>query len=347
MNLLVLFSALSSTGGIERYNSTLLQHFEYSGVGKTVFSFNDTSSENVVGFNRNLLSFFLKTFIQGFKSNTVLIGHRNFLPLLILPSLWFKRKILIAHGIEVWEQQAFHYRFFAKFIDEVWAVSSFTAKKVKENFGTSLPVHLIPNTLPTKFNPLPLEQILKKQKVLNTIRFLSVSRVAKEENYKNIDICIQAVKNWSEGVQTNWVYDLVIHGNDKERHLEIAGNDRRFQFHGFVSDQELINLYTDSQIFLLPSSGEGFGIVYLEAMAMGCICVAADTGGATDFIINNENGMLCHMPVTVQDIESILTRLESREFSTLLVSNGIKVAEKYSFQSVNKIITRVLEAKPK
>ena len=43
---------------------------------------------------------------------------------------------------------------------------------------------------------------------------------------------------------------------------------------GQVSDAELVDLYRSSWLFCLPSSYEGFGIPYAEAMANGCPVVA-------------------------------------------------------------------------
>ena len=57
----------------------------------------------------------------------------------------------------------------------------------------------------------------------------------------------------------------------------------------------LNSLYDRASIFCMPSSGEGFGLVYLEAMQRGCVCVVSDRDAArevvgdTGFIVGLEN----------------------------------------------------------
>jgi glycosyltransferase involved in cell wall biosynthesis len=59
-----------------------------------------------------------------------------------------------------------------------------------------------------------------------------------------------------------------------------------------LSQRELAACYAAAEIFALPSTGEGFGLVFLEAMAFGKPVVGADAGGIPDLIRDGSNGLL-------------------------------------------------------
>jgi glycosyltransferase involved in cell wall biosynthesis len=59
-----------------------------------------------------------------------------------------------------------------------------------------------------------------------------------------------------------------------------------------LSKQELAACYARADIFALPSTGEGFGLVFLEAMAFAKPIVAAAAGGSTDLVEDKVNGLL-------------------------------------------------------
>ncbi len=70
------------------------------------------------------------------------------------------------------------------------------------------------------------------------------------------------------------------------------GLSSKVEFLGTLTDTDLVHAYQTSQLLVVPSSFEGFGIVYLEAMRWGVIPVASAAGGAAEIIQNNESGWL-------------------------------------------------------
>jgi glycosyltransferase involved in cell wall biosynthesis len=70
---------------------------------------------------------------------------------------------------------------------------------------------------------------------------------------------------------------------------------------GFVSDSELADHYNLCDVFAMPSKGEGFGIVYLEALASGKPTIGGNQDGAIDPLCHGELGAL----VNPDDIEEI------------------------------------------
>jgi len=64
------------------------------------------------------------------------------------------------------------------------------------------------------------------------------------------------------------------------------------RFRGALADAELKEVYDDSHVFVMPSKKEGFGIVYIEAMAAGLPCIGANHGGVPEVIEHGETGFL-------------------------------------------------------
>ena len=59
-----------------------------------------------------------------------------------------------------------------------------------------------------------------------------------------------------------------------------------------LSNQEVHEKLSEATFFVMPSVREGFGIVYLEAMAAGCVVIGTEGEGIADVIVNGENGFL-------------------------------------------------------
>ena len=78
-----------------------------------------------------------------------------------------------------------------------------------------------------------------------------------------------------------------LRGRIAELHLE-----QRVTLTGGLSHGQVLARMAESDLFVLPSWGEGYGIVYIEAMAAGCIAVGAKGEGIEDTIRDGENGFL-------------------------------------------------------
>lgn len=106
---------------------------------------------------------------------------------------------------------------------------------------------------------------------------------------------------------------LVVAGDGDDRpRLEAAAAARglagRILFAGFVSEATLAELYRRAAAFVMPSRGEGFGLVYLEAMRAGLPCVAARGTAAEEVVVDGATGLLVD-PGSPAELAAALGRL--------------------------------------
>jgi phosphatidylinositol alpha-1,6-mannosyltransferase len=123
---------------------------------------------------------------------------------------------------------------------------------------------------------------------------LIVGRMSTSEGYKGHDQLLAALPRLlEERPEARLV--VVGDGDDRERLHALAasrGLGRAVAFTGFVSEATLRELYRRAAVFVLPSRGEGFGLVYLEAMRAALPCVAARGSAAEEIVVPEGTGLL-------------------------------------------------------
>lgn len=147
---------------------------------------------------------------------------------------------------------------------------------------------------------------------------------------KNIDKVIKACKGL-EG------FELTVIGDGKER-KSLGKIDKNANFTGRLPHDEVLVKMRESDVFVLPSVGETFGMVYLEAMVSGCITVCTKGDGVDGIIKNGENGFLTEPNVdairaTLLNIKNLdenrLKTLRINSFQTVSELTSLKCAEHY------------------
>lgn len=155
---------------------------------------------------------------------------------------------------------------------------------------------------------------------------------------KNIDKVIKACK----GLEC---FELTVIGNGKER-KKLEKIDKNVIFTGRLPHDEVLAKMRNSDIFVLPSVGETFGMVYLEAMASGCITVCTKGDGIDGIIKDRENGFLTepnpeNIKETLLNIKNLtkeeLNSLYTNSFNTIQHYTSTLCAERY-LQQILKIM---------
>jgi glycosyltransferase involved in cell wall biosynthesis len=121
-----------------------------------------------------------------------------------------------------------------------------------------------------------------------------VSRLSVADQYKGADTVLRAVR-LARDAGVPLTLDIVGSGDDLNRLEDLArylGVREVVHLRGSLPDLEVERLYRQSDVFVMPSKKEGFGIVYLEAMAAGLPCIGANHGGTPEVIEHGENGFL-------------------------------------------------------
>jgi phosphatidylinositol alpha-1,6-mannosyltransferase len=123
---------------------------------------------------------------------------------------------------------------------------------------------------------------------------LIVGRMASEESYKGHDQLLEALSLVSSASEPPHL--VIAGGGDDRERLESRARElgvrSRVTFTGHVSEATLAALYQRCCLFVMPSRGEGFGLVYLEAMRAGKPCIAARDTAAQEIVVDGLTGLL-------------------------------------------------------
>jgi glycosyltransferase involved in cell wall biosynthesis len=229
----------------------------------------------------------------------VISTHLNFGPVALLAKRLFgTRYTLVAHGIDVHPDLPARTLDAMRNADRIIAVSAWTRGRVTALGGIDpAKVTIVPNAFDeTRFTAGPKPERLRKaygilpgEKVL-----LTVGRLDQRERYKGCDRLIDALGDIQQ--RCGPVRFIVVGtGDDRDRVIALArdkGQEKSVVFTGFVAPEDLADHYRLADAFAMPSTGEGFGIVFAEALACGTPVVAGNRDGSVDALDGGRLGKL-------------------------------------------------------
>jgi phosphatidylinositol alpha-1,6-mannosyltransferase len=224
----------------------------------------------------------------------VFCGHLFMAPLAALIAWRTRAKLVIqTHGIEAWEKPTRVQRAALEAADLILCVSRYTRARVLS--WAAIPPEraiVLPNTVGEAFAPGPSH--LRETWNLAAKRvLLTVGRLDSRERYKGHETLIRLLPDLlARGLDV--VYVIVGEGDDVERLQTLAsetGMAERVLFVGAVDEATLVAAYRIADIFVMPSTREGFGIAYLEAMASGTPALGLSIAGTLDSLADGTLGM--------------------------------------------------------
>jgi phosphatidylinositol alpha-1,6-mannosyltransferase len=226
--------------------------------------------------------------------DVVFCGHLFMAPLAALIARLKGAKLIIqAHGIEAWPRPSRIQRTAMERADLVLCVSRYTRAAVL-SWAAIAPdrVLIVPNTVREAFTPREGATQRAALAVEGKRILLTVGRMDSRERYKGHDRVIAAIPDLvAKGHDI--CYMVVGEGDDRTR-LEALARDAavsdRVRFLGAQGLPSLIETYRAADLFVMPSTGEGFGVSFLEAMASGTPALGLDIAGAKDALADGELG---------------------------------------------------------
>lgn len=233
------------------------------------------------------------------KPDLVIMTHLNFAPIaLFLKKIIGIKYVAIAHGVEAWNIQNPMLTKSLQNADLILAVSNYTRDRLyQEQSLTAEKVGILHNTFDAdhwQIAPKPQHLLAKYKLQPDQKIILTVSRLIASEQYKGYDRLLEAMPAIRQ-VIPDVHYLIVGKGSDGDRIEQIIsqnGLQDCVTLTGFVPDAELCDYYNLCDLFAMPSKREGFGIVYLEALACGKPVLAGNLDGAIDALCNGQIGVL-------------------------------------------------------
>ncbi|HMA02424.1 MAG TPA: glycosyltransferase family 4 protein, partial [Gemmatimonadaceae bacterium] len=203
--------------------------------------------------------------------------------------------LLVVYGIEAWKPPRGLAAKLVNRVDAVVAISEYTKRRFMEWSGVeSSRVHVIPCCVDARqFGVGPKrEDLLRKYRLRGRTVMLTVARLAGRERAKGIDEVLESLTDIAREIP-NISYLVVGDGHDRGR-LEAKaaslGVSNRVVFAGFVPEEEKADHYRLADAYVMPGRGEGFGIVYLEALACGLPIVASSLDASEEVVLNRGFG---------------------------------------------------------
>ena len=228
------------------------------------------------------------------RPDVIFCGHLYMAPLAALLAYIIGGKLIVqTYGIEAWPQPSRLQRRAVEAADLVLCISRYTRAAVL-GWAAIAPerLHVVPCTFGDAFKPGESAFLRRSLRLEGKRVLLTVGRMDSRERYKGHDRVIATLPQLvAEGHDV--VYLALGEGDDVGRLKGLAlkkGVADRVYFMGSVGTQRLVETYRMGDLFVMPSTGEGFGIAYLEAMACGTPALGLAVTGTKDALADGDLG---------------------------------------------------------
>lgn len=295
MRILIIASDTQTIGGIQRYMQDVMRALRELDISYSVIEFTE-------GHLFSKTHFALRAIIQAFryKPDLIFCGHIAFAPICLFLERFGYPYFLFTYGIEVWRNSVRLDAFYKAL--KIVTISNFTRERIiSKDGGLENKIFLLSNAVHQASSASPHLQELRSRYGNKVI--LSVCRLSREEQYKGYDTLVgvmpAVLREFPEAR-----YVIVGDGDDRPRIEDLIREhllQGKVDIVGFVSESELNDFYYLPALFALPSKGEGFGFVFLEAIARGTLVLAGNKDGSVDALLRGEAGIL----VNPEDKEEI------------------------------------------
>jgi len=223
--------------------------------------------------------------------------------------------------------------------DFITAISSDTKKNTIKYFNPKKEIHIIP--LPYekfKFKKVSRDKLgMKKDKFY----LISVGRLVERKGFKYL---IQAMKSLPEEIELNLLGDGPLLSQFKKLARK-EGVEGRVHFRGFISEEKKFQYLNNSDLYVLSSLHEGFGIVLQEAMQVGLPIVATNNGGQVDILEDGKNALLVN-PKSAKKLTAVIKKIyRDKSKSRLFRQENLKTINSFSLAKIVKEYLYLIRSK--
>lgn len=362
MRVLLLTPELLSIGGIQRQNRLLIAALDEllaDGNGSLrVLALNDpppkhfapelsalrTTSISCFGGNRP--AYIWQSLSESRKADLIVYGLlgftlMSFAHMALRPSV---RRLLVLHGIEAWHRRSFWHALAVRNMHGYISVSHYTLDRFRSAYriGPSECCFILPNVV----SPHLLSDNLvgcAGRKI--EPRLLTVGRMHEHDRAKGIDTVLRALP----ALVTQFPelrYTIIGDGPDRpylERLAQQLRVEQQVEFLGYVSEDTLRKAYLSCTIFVLPSVKEGFGFVYIEAMAYGKPVVAARAAATPEVVSDGKTGILVEYGDVPRLTDAIATLLSDPDLCRQMGRAGLDaVKTRFSYEALKTNLLKIL-----
>ena len=263
---------------------------------------------------RNKVEFALRAFVGAARSRPrlILCGHPNFAPLAYSVSRAFRVPyVVFLYGTDSWEPLPGSRGFALRRADHFVSISRHTARLAEQANGLAMNrIEILHNCLDPEFRFSDSECMRQRRASM-----LTVSRITTFEPHKGQETVLRALPRLVEKFP-DLVYDIVGDG-DRRQSLEKMATDLgvrdSVRFHGVVTDEMLAEFYSTGAVFVMPSTVEGFGFVFAEAMAHGMPAIGGNTDAGPEVIVDGRTGYVIDPTSSDAVVETVSSLLGSAQ----------------------------------
>ena len=357
--LVLVTDAYGGRGGIAKFNRDLLEALSSHRSYQETIALPRVISESVTSVMPEKLQFefgaangkfaygtrLLRLLYERKRFDVVVCGHINLLPMAWVASrLAGAPLMLMCHGIEAWQPTPrWIVNRLVSTIDFLVAVSTVTRDRFRQWAKRARQIeYLLPNCVDlTRFQPgAKKEELLDRYQLHGKTLIMTLARLSGRERYKGVDEVLEVLPNLLRN-DPDLVYMAAGSGEDLprlQRKAESLGIADHVIFPGQISEAEKVDYYNLADAFVMPGRGEGFGIVYLEAMACGVPVVGSVLDGSKDALLDGKLGVLVD-PTDPSSVEQGIRDALAREKA---IPKGLEYFSKERFcDRVQNILNEV------
>jgi len=229
------------------------------------------------------------------------------------------------------------FRFFSIFTKKIITVSNFS----KDELINHLPklykkIHVIRLGIDHIDRIEKDDGILEKYRIDKGNYILAVGSLNPNKNFQIIISAINQLKNFDG--------QIVIAGgiNKKIFSAEFDDIKGKLKYVGYVTDEELISLYSNAKLFIFPSLYEGFGLPPLEAMKLECPVIASNFASIPEVC---RNGVIYFNPMDSNDLVNKIESIYSNKINLSdLTKKGLKIVNNYKWNNTAGELIEIIKS---